>query len=144
MSTELVLPTSKRAAIRRDPSNLIIFSKPKVGKSELVAGLENNLILDLEKGTEFIDAMSLPVDSIQDIKNIGNLIKAKNYPYKYITVDTITALEDLCIPYAEILYSQKSMGKTWFKSDSKGNLAEDSGKKQYGNILNLPNGAGQI
>lgn len=91
MSEELVLPTSKRAAIRKDPSNLIIFSKPKVGKSELVAGLEDNLILDLEKGTEFIDAMSLPVDSIQDIKNIGNLIKAKNYPYKYITVDTITA-----------------------------------------------------
>lgn len=54
----------------------------------------------------------------------------------------ITNVEDMCIPYAEILYSQKSMGKAWFKSDSKGNLTEDSGKRQYGNILNLPNGSG--
>ena len=57
-------------------------------------------------------------------------------------VDTITALEEKCIPYAEILYSRKPMGKSWFKKDTNGKLDKASGKAQYGNILNLPNGAG--
>ena len=36
---------------------MIIFSQPKIGKTTLLAQLDNNLILDLEKGTSFIDAL---------------------------------------------------------------------------------------
>jgi hypothetical protein len=38
----------------------------------------------------------------------------------------------MCIPFAEDLYSKSSMGKNWFTD----------GKPKYGNILNMPNGAG--
>ncbi len=142
MKEEFVLPTQKTKATTQSPKNLIIFSHPKIGKTSLLAGLENNLILDMEDGTDFVDVMRLKVNSIDDIKKIGVKIKEANYPYDYITVDTITALEALCIPYAEILYSRTPMGKNWFKKDQEGKLAKESGKKQYGEITSLPNGAG--
>ena len=140
--SEIKLPMQKVKATSQSPNNLIIFSKPKVGKSSLLAQLENCLLIDLENGSDYVDAMKIKASSVEDIKEIGKQIKEANHPYDYIALDTITALEDICIPYAEILYSQKPMGKSWFKRDSKGNLAADSGKAQYGNILNLPNGAG--
>lgn len=139
---EIKLPTKKIKAAQQSPKNLIIFSKPKVGKTSLLAELPDCLILDLEEGSDYVDAMKLKATSVEEIKAIGEEIKKAGYPYKYIAVDTITALETICIPYAEKLYSKKPMGKSWFKMTSDGKLSAESGKAQYGNILNLPNGAG--
>lgn len=140
--SEVVLPKKKSAALHKSPKNLIIFSKPKVGKTSLLAELEDCLILDLEKGSDYVDAMKMSVGSVEEIKAIGEQIKKEDYPYKYIAVDTITALEEMCIPYAEKIYSKTSMGKNWFKTDASGALTADSGKAIYGSILNMPNGAG--
>lgn len=129
---EFVLPTTKQKATNKSPKNLIIFSKPKVGKTALLAELENCLILDLEDGTDYVDAIKLKARSVADIVKIGTLILAQGKPYKYIAVDTITALEDMCIPYAEELYSKTPMGKNWFTE----------GKPKYGVITALPNGSG--
>lgn len=129
---EFVLPTNKIKAMSQNPKNMIIFSKPKVGKTTLLASLDNCLILDLESGSDYVDAIKLKAHSIGDIVKIGTLILANNKPYKYIAVDTITALEEMCIPYAEELYSKTPMGKNWFTD----------GKVKYGSITNLPNGAG--
>jgi hypothetical protein len=139
---EIKLPTKKVKATSQSPKNLIIFSKPKVGKTSLLAELDGALIIDLEEGSDYVDAVKLKASSVEDIKTIGEEIKKAGYPYKYIVLDTITALEAICIPYAEILYSKKPMGKSWFKTDANGKLDRASGKLQYGNILNLPNGAG--
>lgn len=139
---EIKLPTQKVKAAHQSPKNLIIFSKPKVGKTELLSDLPDCLLLDLEEGSNYVDAMKIQASSVEEIKAIGEEIKKAGYPYKYIAVDTITKLEDICIPYAEILYHKTSMGKNWFKKDKDGKLAKDSGKAVYGNILNLPNGAG--
>ena len=136
------LPKQKIKAEFKSPKNLIIFSKPKIGKTSALAELDGALLLDLEDGSDYVEAMKVKAHSIADIKAIGKQIIADGYPYKYIVVDTITKLEDICIPYAEVLYSEKAVGKNWFKKDATGNLTADSGKIQYGNILNLPNGAG--
>ena len=138
----VVLPMQKVKAASQSPNNLIIFSKPKVGKTSLLAELEDALIIDLEDGSDYVDAMKLKAKSVEDIIAIGKEIIAADKPYKYIVIDTITALESICVPYAETLYSRKPMGKSWFKKDSAGKLDRTSGKAQYGNILNLPNGAG--
>jgi hypothetical protein len=135
MSSEtkkIELPTKVVKALTKSPKDLIIFSKPKVGKSSLVAGLENCLLLDFEDGSDYIDAMKLKVNSIAELREIGVAIKEAGFPYKYLAVDTITALEDKCIGYAEELYSKSSMGQNWFTQ----------GKPKYGIITNLPNGAG--
>lgn len=138
----IVLPMQKIKSESQSPKNLIIFSKPKVGKTSLLAELEDCLILDLEKGSSYVDAMKLTASSVEDIINIGKEIIKAGKPYKYIAVDTITALEEMCVPYAEKLYAKKPMGKSWFKVTPDGKLDPSSGKAQYGNILNLPNGAG--
>tara|TARA_B100001094_G_C18148807_1_gene782440 strand:+ start:1129 stop:1902 length:774 start_codon:yes stop_codon:yes gene_type:complete len=140
--SEIKLPLKKVKATTQSPKNLIIFSKPKVGKTALLAELDNCLIIDLESGTDYVDALKIKANSVEDIKAIGQQIKEAGNPYTTIALDTITALEEICIPYAEILYARKAMGKSWFKKSADGKLARDSGKAQYGNILNLPNGAG--
>ena len=140
--SEIKLPKQKVKASTQSPKNLIIFSKPKVGKSSLLAELDNCLLIDLEGGSDYLDALKVSAKTVEDIKVIGNQIKEAGNPYDYIALDTITALEEICIPYAELLYAKKPMGKSWFKKKADGNLAPDSGKAQYGNILNLPNGAG--
>lgn len=142
--SKIVLPKQKVKAESKSPSNLIIFSKPKVGKTSALAELENCLILDLEGGTKFLDAMKVHVNSVDDIRAIGKAIKEEGNPYKYIVIDTVTKLEEICIPYAEKLYAKKPMGKKWFKKNAEGQLTKDSGKATYGNILNLPNGAGYM
>lgn len=132
MSDTIILPMTKLSAEVKSPKNLIIFSKPKVGKTTLVAQLENNLILDLEEGTDYVDAIKIKASSIGRINEIGSAIKSAGMPYKYITIDTGTALEEMCIPYAEQLFSKSPMGKNWFTE----------GKPKYGSILNMANGAG--
>lgn len=141
MADEIILPTKKVMATHKSPNNLIIFSKPKVGKTSLLAQLENCLILDLEKGSDYVDALKIQANSVEDIKKIGEKIKAAGNPYKYIAVDSLTALEEMVVPYAEQQYSRTVMGKNWFKQVD-GKLAPDSGKAVYGSILSLPNGAG--
>lgn len=136
------LPKQKIKASSQSPNNLIIFSKPKVGKTSALAQLENALILDLERGSDFVDALKVSAESVDDIREIGEAILKENKPYDYIIVDTITRLEEIAADYAESLYSKKPMGKTWFKTNSAGELSKDSGKAQYGTILNLPQGAG--
>jgi hypothetical protein len=70
--------------------------------------------------------MRVKIHNIRELKEYGEKIKEANYPYNYIVIDTVTALEEICLPYALDLYKQTPMGKT-FSGD---------------NVLSLPNGAG--
>lgn len=139
--TEIKLPVQKINAVLENAKNLIIFSKPKCGKTALCAELPNWLLLDLEDGSDYVNALKLKANSVEEITQIGKEILKAGKPYNGIVVDTVTALEQMCIPYAETLYSRTPMGKNWFKKKD-AILAPDSGKAIYGNILNLPNGAG--
>jgi hypothetical protein len=134
MEDNFELPLVPTEPVNTDPDNLIIFSKPKTGKTTLVSGLPGALILDLENGSDYVRGMKVKANSIDDIKIIGKKIKEAGYPYKFIVVDTITALEEKCIDYAEELYSKSPLGKYWFE--------EGGDKEKYGNILGLPKGAG--
>lgn len=143
--TEIKLPTQKIKATHKSPKNLIIFSKPKVGKTELLAQLDNCLILDLEDGSDFVDALKVKASSVEDINEIGKKLAAMDHKYDYVAIDTMTALEQFCIPYGEVIYSRTPMGKNWFKKDAQTKkLSKASGKVMYGSIINLPNGAGYM
>jgi len=124
----IVLPTKKLKASQVNPKRIVIYSKPKTGKTTAFAGLENNLILDLENGTNYVDALKIPISCLQDLLDAGKAIKAAGKPYKYVTVDTVTALEDMIMPLAVSLYQKTSMGKN-FSGDT---------------VLSLPNGAGYL
>lgn len=124
----VALPFQKTNANRVNPQRLIIYSKPKTGKTTCVAGLENNLILDLEDGSDFIDAIKVKINNLDDLKEVGQKLKAANYPYKYVTIDTVTVLEDMVKPRALSIYKSSPIGAN-FKGDD---------------VLKLPNGAGYM
>lgn len=130
----IILPKSRVAPESLSPKNLIIFSKPKTGKTSLLSELPDCLILDLEGGTKYLNAMKVEANTFEEIKEVGNAIKEAGNPYKIIAVDTITALEEMVIPYAEALYSRSPMGKNWYNPGG--------GKEKYGSILGLPEGSG--
>lgn len=140
---KIQIPLKKIVPKSLNPRNLIIFSKPKTGKTILAAELPNALILDFEDGSEFVSAMKIKVSSIEDLKEIKKQIEEAKFPYEYVVIDTVTAIENITIPYAEQIYSATSPGKNWFKKNDDGTAyAPDSGKAKYGNILNMPEGAG--
>lgn len=60
----------------------------------------------LENGSTYIDALKMQANSLKDIKEIVKAIKDAGKPYKYITIDTITALEEMCKPLAIKLYRE--------------------------------------
>ena len=124
----IILPTKKIKADRVNPKRLIIYSKPKTGKTSAFAGLENNLILDLENGADYVDALKVKINSLQELLDAGKAIKEAGKPYTYVTIDTVTALEDMVMPLAIKLYKQTSMGKNY----------------DGDNVLSLPNGAGYL
>ena len=122
------LPTQKIAPVRANPKRMVIYSKPKAGKTSALALLDNCLILDFENGSDYVEALKLKVDSLATLKTVGQEIVKAGKPYKYIAVDTVTALEEMCLSYAKTLYMETPMGKN-FNGDS---------------VLKLPNGAGYL
>lgn len=126
----IVLPTEKVKAKVSNPRFLIIFGKPKSGKTTIVSELENNLIIDLEGGSQFLDALSIQARNVADLGEIAAAIRQKNkecngFFYKHITIDNATRLEEMTLSYALTLYNQTPMGKSY-----------------RGDVRMLPNGAG--
>lgn len=118
----LILPTEKSIPKVNNPKFLILFGKPKSGKSTLMASLDNNLIIDLENGYQALSALVIQARSVNDFAEIANAIREKikelgHYPYKYITIDNATRLEEMCLSYAKQLYKNTPQGKNWQGTD---------------------------
>lgn len=129
----LILPKEKNKPKVNNPRFLIIFGRPKSGKTTLLSMLDNCLIVDLEGGSEFLAALSVQARTIEDLGNISKAINEEitrtgKKPYKYIAIDNATRLEEMCLDYAAILYRQTPMGKS-YKGDD---------------IRTLPNGSGYM
>jgi hypothetical protein len=134
------LPSLKIKATRVNPKKLILFSKPKVGKTEMLSALDSCLLIDLEDGSEFVNAMKINVldiarkneiSPISALKEVISKIKAANkeagkFIYKYGAIDTVTALEDHVLLLANKLYTQTPQGRNWQGDD----------------VTTLPQGAG--
>ena len=130
----LVLPKEKSVPKINNPKFLILAGRPKAGKSTLMTALEDNLIIDLEDGYQALSALVVQARSINDFAEIANALKAEindnegKFPYKYITIDNATRLEEMCLPYATQLYRQTPMGKNYQGTD----------------VKTLPNGSGYM
>lgn len=108
----LTLPTKQVPASKFNPKRVVIYGQAKIGKSSMLAQLENNLIIDTEGGTEYMDAMAVQARTVEDLGKIAQAIREKNEEvghnfYKFITIDTATRLEDICLPWAANIYRTK-------------------------------------
>lgn len=126
--------------VANDPRRLVIFSQPKCGKTELSAGLQNSLLIDLEDGSEYVDTNKINIvkeatktgkTSYQVlIELIGELdaMKKLGQTFDYIILDTATALEDVAKDLGAEMYRKSAIGKNWSGTD----------------ILTLPQGSGYM
>lgn len=128
---DIKLPTVKSEPSRVNPKSLIIFGKEKSGKSTLLSALDDCLIIDLEQGTDFLTSLkydvikeaekeeTLPINILRRlIRTIKKANKEKEgYVYKYIAIDTVSALEDIVLPLANKLYKDTPQGKRWDGDD---------------------------
>lgn len=83
------LPTSRSAPARRSPKLLTLFGQSKVGKTTTLAELDNCLILDTEKGTDFVSAMKVQVNGLNELMNVMKAVRDSDHKYEYIALDTL-------------------------------------------------------
>lgn len=133
----MILPTEKTIASVDNPKFIIFFGKPKSGKTTIAAALPNNLIIDMEDGSNYVSALVVKAKNIADLKEIAAAIKEAGCPYDYITLDTATALEDIILPMALQEYRNTPMGKDYGKNPKTGQL-------EYADVRLLPQGAGYL
>ena len=133
------LPQKVTGAEFQSPKRMVLYSLPKMGKTTALAALKGCLIVDLEEGSHFVEALKIKANNITEL---GELIialkKAKEEndgknPYKFIALDTATELEDIVLELAAKKYRALPMGKNW-QGDGNGNY----------NVKTLPNGAGYL
>ena len=98
----------------------------------MLSKLDGCLIIDLEDGSDMIEALKIKANSVEQLTEIGKSIMQQKKPYKYVAIDTVTKLEEWCEIEGKKLYQNTPMGKN-FDKDSKGT-----------SILSLPNGAGYL
>jgi Cdc6-like AAA superfamily ATPase len=126
------LPTTKVKAVRKSPKNMVIYGAPKIGKTTVLSQLDNCLIIDLENGSDMLDALKVKANNLVELGKIGKAIIEKGRPYKYIAIDTVTKLEEWCEAEGKKIYQQTPMGKNF-----------DS-KKEGLSVLSLANGGGYL
>lgn len=138
----MTLPTEKRETIEINPRFSIFFGKPKSGKTTLIQGLEDALHIDFEDGSSYVRTMSVGINSVAELRELVaalTLAKSKTtkeYLYKFLVLDTATALEDLCLPLALDMYRKTPMGKSFGQ--------QPDGSYKNADVRTLPNGAGYL
>jgi len=129
----MILPKERKAPKMIDPKRLLLFGQPKSGKTTIINELDDCLIVDTEKGSTYVNAMSVEVNNMDDFRELMKALKQAKIdndgkvPYKFIAIDTLTAFEEISLDYARKLYNNTPMGAA-FKGD----------------VRTLPNGAGYL
>lgn len=134
--------------IRVNPKKLLLFSSPKAGKTTAVSGLENSLIIDLEDGSSFITGTIINVLAIAgerigvSAKEVLNhaegpktcidvlrelLVEIKESNFKYIVIDSVTALVKIATWLGSQMYKQTAQGKNYTGDDVVRDLANGAG-----------------
>lgn len=134
------LPTKPIVPENQNPGRIIIYSQPKMGKTTFLSQLENNLIIDLERGSKFVSALKVEANSLAELSEVGQAIIKAGKPYKYVSIDTISQLEEWCEVEATESYMNSLQGKN-FNRDLSGKIIP---REKWESVLSLPNGAGYL
>lgn len=130
----LTIPTTPAGPLVTNPRMLLLYGAPKVGKTTLFdqaedntvlkTRLDNPLMLDLEHGSAYITVRRVTIDGWNEFVELCKLLRAQKE--KYLVVDTIDKLEELCEIKATLNYKNSNMGST-FKGESVLELAQGYG-----------------
>ncbi len=134
------------------PNEILIYSKPKMGKTDLISRLEDCAIVDLEGGSGYINGYVHQVTNLVELDALLTWMEKEN-PYKYVAFDTMTRLEEWCEIEATISYMRSTQGKTFNRvtqehidkgmaPQSKLGVQFPVGKEGFESVLTLGQGYG--
>jgi len=110
----------KQETILDYPEHLVIYSKPKMGKTDLISRLPDCGIIDIEAGSKYVKGYKHTVkdpggDPMKTLKNLDNCLDwlIKERPYKYVAFDTMTELDELCEIGGTYDFMNSAQGKKW-------------------------------
>jgi len=157
--TGIVLPTVPREPTHTHPRDMVIYGKPKSGKTTAVMSLENVLLVDVENGSAFVKGMVIqppanygPVGKFKWLKELAATIKEQGKPYDYVVIDTLSQLDSDAEWVGTYNYMNSISGKKFNKQlDDNGNVMIGPDKKpiplapnhpDYESVLTLGQGYG--
>ncbi len=145
--TGIVLPTERQKPKAVNLRSLLIYGNPKSGKTTAVSKLPNCLILDVEKGSAFIEGLIMeppegmgPVSKFKWLKDVAAKIKAEGKSYDYVVVDTLSQLDQDAEWVGTWNYMNSVQGKK-FNRHADGSIMKPS-DTDYESVLSLANGYG--
>jgi hypothetical protein len=109
-------------------SSIIIFGKPKCGKTTALSKLKNCLIIDTEKGSDKVSALRMqvpqdlgPVGKMNWLMKLADKLIEEGRPYDYIALDTFSEVNDWAEWSGTYRYMNSMQGKSFNRElDSKG------------------------
>ena len=76
---------TKRKVVSTNPSVLLLYGAPKVGKTTMLSQLDDCLIVDTEKGSRMLEGYIAEVNTRDElIDTLIELKDSKDVKYKYI------------------------------------------------------------
>ena len=92
-TTSILPKEAKKAAEHIDPSVLILYGPPKVGKTTVLEQLPGALIIDTEMGSRHISGLVAEIGNLTEFSQIYREVKALKYNhYPFIALDTLDNL----------------------------------------------------
>lgn len=104
------LPKEPVPVTNRDPRTLLIYGSPKLGKTSILSQLPGNLLVDIEDGSEFVEALKVKANNLGELNQICSQVIEEGKPYKFATLDTVTKLEDWAERSATRKYKNSTKG----------------------------------
>ena len=85
----------KRKVVSTNPSVLLLYGAPKVGKTTMLSQLDDCLIIDTERGSRMIEGYISEVNTRDElIETLLELKENKDVKYKYVALDTIDKIAE--------------------------------------------------
>ena len=83
--------------------------------------------MDFEQGTTYVDALKVQINNLKELKECIKAIKEAGKPYKYITIDTITAVEEMAKPLALQMWQNSPLYTTKYEVKDITQVAQGAG-----------------
>jgi hypothetical protein len=96
----------------QSPDEILIYSKPKIGKTDLVSRIEDCGIIELEGGANYVNGYVHDINNLDELDKVLTWLETEN-PYKYVAFDTMTRLEEWCEVEGTLAYMNSTQGKAF-------------------------------
>ena len=113
----MVLKVAKRKAVSQNPSTLLMYGPPKIGKTTMLSRLDKCLIIDTESGSNMVEGHILNANNRKELIEVLKQAR-EGHEFKYIAIDTIDkvvqwAEEAVCQENSVQALADLPFGKGW-------------------------------